>query len=119
LNIFRGKHGKVTDLMKAEMKKLRDEGETFTEIGKILDLSSSTIQYHLSPTTREKVKERVYKCREKLGSYSQQYPEQRRRYMREYMKERYNSDPEFKERMKGHMKNYYEKQKLIHLTEEA
>ena len=102
---FRGKHGKVTDIMAQEMKKLREEGKTFREIAVIYNVALSTIQYHVSPGEKEKNKKLVYERRKKLGPTSKQYPERRREYMRNYMKDRYNNDPEFRERMIKHVAN--------------
>ena len=63
----------------AEMKRLRNEGESTYEIARKLKCSQSIVCYHTDKTTKQR------------HSYSV-----RREYLRNYHKQRYNNDVEFK-----------------------
>jgi len=78
---FKGKHGKITENMRIKMGKLREEGKTFREVAEMFNVSSYCVQYHLSSRRRE------------------------------YQRERYRSDPEFRERMLKHIKKYEAKKR--------
>jgi len=83
---FKGKHGKITENMRIKMRELRDEGKTFREVAEMFNVSSYCVQYHLSSRRRE------------------------------YQRERYSSDPEYRERMLKHIKKHQaKKQKSIPL----
>ena len=83
------------------MKELRDKGITFAGIAMILNLSSNTVQYHLSEKQKQNTLDRVKKNPKKwTGS---------KKYMQKYMIERYNSDEEFRERMKKHSRESWRK----------
>ena len=73
------------------------------------DVRESTVRYHINPRTRKKTIERAKRRYFRTGGtpYS---PEKRREYNRKYMKERYNNDPEFRERMLKHMSRYQRKE---------
>ncbi len=49
---------KVTKDILKKMKGLRKKGLSYDKISKILNLHSSTINYHLNETTKEKIKKR-------------------------------------------------------------
>ena len=113
MKTFRGKHGKVTESMKEEMKKLSDSGMTYTQIAPMFNVSLPTVSYHLSPGQKEKIKQRANDYRKKHGSYSKRYPEKRREYARIYRRERYKEDPEFRERTKGHSAKSSAKRRVL------
>ena len=110
---FRGKHGKLTDSMKEEMKKLRDSGMLYVELASMFNVSVPTVSYHLSPGRKEKVKQSVKDYRKTHGPDSRRYPEKKREWMRLYMGERYNNDPEFRERTKGHSEKSRSKRRAL------
>ena len=83
---------KVTENMKQAMRELREKGLTFAAIGKILVLSSNTVQYHLNPETRKKSIERAMKSKTVWKG--------KKEYLKGYMNKRYNNDSEFREKVK-------------------
>ena len=113
MKTFRGKHGKVTESMKKEMKKLRDSGMTYTQIAHMFNVCVATVSYHLSPGRKEKIKQHLKDRRKKHGVDSNRDPEKRREWNRIYLRERYNNDPEFRERMKGHVKKSSSKRRVL------
>ena len=103
--IWRGpKNKKTSPEMIEEMKELRNQGWTYQKIADELNLSNSTIQYHLKEKTRQLVKERQRRAWREGRTWDQNKPGYRKEYMRNYMRERYNADPEFRERMKKHVR---------------
>ena len=85
---------KVTEEIKEVIKESRKKGLTFAGIGKILNLSMSTVQYHASEDQRKKTKDRAAKNRKVWAGQKE--------YMKNYMAERRSSDPEFNERVRKH-----------------
>lgn len=91
---------KVTKEIKETMKELRDKEISFARIGKILNFSSSTVQYHLSEKQKQKTIKRAIK---------NEKPRDRKEYHKGYMSERYNNDEEFRERIKKHSRKSWRK----------
>lgn len=58
----------VTDAMRAEMKRLRNEGETFTEIGLRFGFTGSTVHCAIDPIYAEKRREDVARNRTRASS---------------------------------------------------
>lgn len=90
---------KVTQEIKIVMKELRAKGITFEGIAKILNISSSTVQYHLSEKQKQNTLKRAKKNPKKWNGA--------KKYMQKYMVERYNNDDEFRERVKKHSREYW------------
>lgn len=82
---------KVTKEIKETIKLMKTKGFSNKSIGKTLNLAESIIQYHLNETTRKKVIARAIK---------NQKPRDRKEYMKEYQSNKYNNDPEFREKSK-------------------
>ncbi len=77
---------------KKVMKEMKAKGISLEGIGKILGFSASTIQYHLSDDSKKKAITRATKNRKPWAGLKE--------YNRKYQSERYNNDPEFRERVK-------------------
>ena len=92
---------RVTKEVKETMLELRNNKISFAGIGKILNLSSSTIQYHLNPKTRKKAIERATK--------NETIWKGKKEYQKNYMSERYNYDEEFKGRVQKHSRESWRK----------
>lgn len=85
---------KVTNEIKKVILESRKKGLSFAGIGKILNLSTSTVQYHASKDQKQKAKDRASKnSKVWIG---------KKEYGKKYMLERYNNDEEFRERVKKH-----------------
>jgi len=94
---------RMTPEIKTEIKILREQDWTWKEIAEKVGFTVSTIRYHMVPGIREKVTKR--NC-EYYQRNKDKLRDSRKNYIREYMRERYNDDPEFKERILKHMRNY-------------
>ena len=81
---------KVTEQMKVKILEMKSAGETNAKIAEKLNISTSTVSYHSSEKHRQLAIERS-KRNEKVRD--------RLKYMREYQSERYNNDPEYKEKI--------------------
>lgn len=84
--------------IKNKINKLKEEGKTKTEISKELNLPYSTICYNFNEDYKLKQIKRTNKyskenrdCRDK---------EKYKEYQRNYHRDRYNNDPEFREKVK-------------------
>lgn len=95
---------KVTKDVLKEMKKLREKGLSYDRISKVLNLHSSTINYHLNEKTKEKIKERN---RER----NKQNPVKYNKYHREYQKHKYRYDLDFREKQKKRSREYQKKKR--------
>jgi len=105
----RWKYRKVSPEMLEDIKKLREEGENYTEIGRIFDLDPHSVRYWLDDEYRKKC---IQKAKERTKKpLSEEQKEKRRTYIREYIKNRYNTDPEFRERFLGHSKKWQKKKR--------
>lgn len=98
----RWKYRKVTPTLVKKMRLLKNQGLTFVAIGKQVNLSPSTVGYWLNPSRRIKQLGRV----NNYWKTHQRKKQQRTEYMRKYMSNRYRKDPEFRARMKRHMKKW-------------
>lgn len=84
------------------MKDMRAKGISFAGIGRILGFSASTIQYHTSSETKKRAISRAAKNRKPWAGTKE--------YNKKYQSERYNNDPEFKERVrKANRENWRKK----------
>jgi IS30 family transposase len=91
---------KVTKEQKITMKELRAKGVSFAGIGRILNFSSSTIQYHLNEKQKENTIKRAIK---------NEKPRDRKEYQKIYRADRYNEDEEFRERVQKHSRESWRK----------
>jgi len=101
---------KVTPEILKQMRDLRAEGWTYYKIAKKFKLNWRTVKYWLDPKTKEKTKEKAQ--RKKKKKITEEERIRRREYIRNYIRERYRSDPEFRERMLSHMKRWNERKKI-------
>lgn len=85
---------KVTEEIKEIMKELRDKGITLAGIAKILNLSSNTVQYHLSEKQKQNTIKRAIKNQKQWAG--------KKEYGKKYMMERRSNDEEFRERVRRH-----------------
>lgn len=85
---------KVTEEIKNVILESRNKGLSFAGIGKILGLSTSTVQYHASEDQKQKAKDRATRNKKVWAG--------KKEYERKYMNERYNNDEEFRERVRKH-----------------
>jgi len=90
---------KVTNEIKETMKELRQKGITFTGIGKILNLSSSTVRYHLDPVERQKAIERA--------KNNKNIWKGKKKWQSEHRAKRLETDEEFKERTNKHSREWW------------
>lgn len=90
---------KTTPDLSERMGKLRERGLTLKEIAKEVGLAPSTVEYHLDEKYRERRKKESRK-------YLETHPGKRlpQEWFNKYMTERYRKDPEFRERMKSHVR---------------
>lgn len=103
--VKRWKYRKVTPDMVEEMKMLREEGYTYTAIGKIYNLNPRTVKYWVNEEYRKKCIERA-KLSKKTRVLTPAQKERQREYIRKYISERYKTDPEFRERFLKHTKKW-------------
>jgi len=95
---------KVSDQAKQLMKTLHEIGVTQEEIAAFFNVTDSTVGYWVNDEYRERRKGELRKqMKEKYdkGIHPQQLNVERQRtYMRNYMRNRYQNDPEFREKVK-------------------
>lgn len=106
----RWRYRKVSPKIVEEMKELREEGWSFTKIGKKFNLNPRTVKYWLDEEYRNSCIERAKKLKKKT-TLSAEQKERQREYIRNYIRNRYNSDPEFRERFLRHTKKWQDKQR--------
>ncbi len=104
-------HRKVTPEMKKDMDFLRGEGLTQKEIGEKLRVSQATVCYHLNVGYRKR-KIEYEKTRPNYNKKKGQFSARARNRMRRYLRDRYQNDPEFRERMKGYVREYARKARM-------
>ncbi len=96
------------------MKTLRDKGLYFYEIGKVLGVNTSTIQYHLKEKYRIDSIQRTKIHRNKLTKEQLKEKQLRQQpYRSEYMVDRYNNDEEFREKFKKMISDNFKKRQSI------
>ena len=95
---------KVTKDVLKKMKELREKGLSYDRISKVLNLHSSTINYHLNETTKENIKKRN---RER----NRKNPEEYKKYHREYQRNKYQYDLDFREKQKKRSREYQKKKR--------
>jgi len=108
----RHKYRKVDPKILEGMRKLRIDGLTLKDIGKKYGLSVSTVNYHLNPKYKEKVKERTRKyvkslSKEELAERNKKWYEK----VRKYWVKRYNTDPDFRKYFLEMVKRNFEKRR--------
>ena len=84
-------NNKVTNEMKKTMRDMRDKGIPNCKIASIFCLAQSTVMYHNDPIQKQKTIARAIK---------NQKTRDRTDYNREYQRKRYQTDPEFREKVK-------------------
>lgn len=97
---FRGKKLKrVTEQMKAKMRRLRNSGLAYEKIARELGVSYGCVRYWLNPKFRKQILEdrKTY---------------QEREYMKRYIMNRYYSDPEFRRQYLNYIRKYQTKIKM-------
>ena len=82
---------KVTKEIKQTILESRKKGLSFAGIGKVLNLSTSTVQYHCSEEQRQKAIIRAIKNSKTWAG--------KKEYNRKYHAERYKNDPEYRKRI--------------------
>ncbi len=92
---------RVSQETKEVMREMKNKGFSFEGIGRILGLSSSTIQYHISDEAKKKAILRAIKNRKPWAGAKD--------YNKKYQSERYNNDPEFRERVREANKENWRK----------
>ena len=92
MNKFR--YRKITPDKLGKMKELRKQGMNFSEIGKMFNVSNSTVQYWCKPEWRERCKRRSIINSKGMISAWKRNPD----YVKKYLNERYHKDPEFREK---------------------
>lgn len=97
----RWRYRKVTPEMVKKIKKLRENEYTVADVAKMLGLSKTTVGYWLSDDYRKKASKRARKYKQKQRPKSE-----KRAYMQKYMIDRYRTDEEFRDRMRGYMLDY-------------
>lgn len=107
----RWKFRKVSPEILEEMKKMKENGLNYVEIGKVFDLDPHSVRYWIDDAYREKCIERARKREKKPMTEEQK--ERRRAYIRDYIRNRYNQDPEFRERFLGHSKKWQQKRRKV------
>lgn len=113
----RYKYRKVNPEMFKLIKQLRKDGISYTEIGKELKLSSSTVSYHLNPKDREETIKRAKKSYKRLTKEElrergkRDYPKKK-----EYYKKRYHEDEEFRKYFIGLVGKSFKKRREIWLA---
>jgi DNA-binding transcriptional ArsR family regulator len=81
------------------MNKLLKEGKNLVEIAKTLNLSPSTISYHLDSEQRNRQKERVKKLYNKKSKKQIKLENQKKReYRNNWIKNKYHTDEEFRKK---------------------
>lgn len=104
----RWKYRKVTPDMVEEMKILKEEGYSYSKIGKMYNLNPRTVKYWIDEEYRKKCIEKA-KAHKQKQILSVEQKERQKEYIRKYISERYNSDPEFRERFLKHTRKWQNK----------
>lgn len=92
---------KITPEIARNIRILKNEGLTQIEISKKLDISTSCVQYWGSEEQREKAIARANKSNKNMTKEDRKKKNnQTYGYRKEYMKDRYNNDPEFRDKFK-------------------
>lgn len=97
------KMNKITEEQKRQMKLMRRKGYSYAKIAVRFNVCSNTVQYHLDPIQKKKIKERAIRNQKPRGP--------RTDYMRNYMMKRRKTDPEFAERLRGHVRKSQRKRR--------
>jgi len=109
---YRGNHNKkTTEEMKTNFKQMRDSGATYEKIAKHHDVSITCVYYHLNEKRRKQALENEKRARREGRAWSQRNPEKYKKWNTEYQADRYKNDPEFRQRMITHVKNYETRKK--------
>ena len=96
---------KLTKEQIKEIKESSEVGKTTRELAIEFNVSHSTIAYHLN---KEVILNNQKKWWNKLSKERKKvYYDKRKDYLRNYMKEKYNSDPEYREKKKEMQRNRY------------
>lgn len=102
---------KINLKQKAQMIKLRKTNLNVSEIARIFDVTSSSVQYHTNNKYQKMQKEKARKrFRGKTIAQRRKMKKQNRKYQRVYQHERYKQDPLFRARI---IKQIMESQKRI------
>lgn len=90
---------KLTPIQLLEIKKLRDEGMTLTELAKRFNVRQPTITYHVNPLARARVIKRVVESfRNSSPEKKKEFYLKRKAYSKKYLLNRYHNDKEFREK---------------------
>ena len=110
---------KLTPEQIEEIIKLYSEGMGMIELAAKFGVSQPTISYHVNPKVREKTKRRTIEDFKKLSLEERRVIYARRKeYLKNWLKKKYNSDPEWREKMKTKSRDY-QRQKEIKQEQEA
>ncbi len=93
---------KLTKKQINNTRKLRDKGLTYREIGNKFNVSHQTIRRYLNPSARE-----YYMNTNKNNRKDINYVLKERKYVRD----KYNNDPEYREKVKNSTNDWYKKPK--------
>ena len=106
------RYRKVTPEMERGMKKMKEDGLSYRNIGKTMRLSENTVIYHLDPKQRKKIIRGAEKSYEKMTL--EQRKEKTKKhipYVREYLRKRYNEDEIFRKYYIGLVKKSFKKRR--------
>ena len=96
-----------------QMNKLLKEGKNLVEIAKTLNLSHSTISYHLDEEQRNKQKERVKRIYKKKSKKQIKLENQKKReYRKIWFKHKYHTDEVFRKKIIENSMRYKIKKRL-------
>lgn len=112
VKIKRYRFRKITPEIKAEMRKLREEGLSYRKISEKFDVSYSIVCYHLSARAKRKAKERAIKWNKKLTKKQKREKTKKQQpHLSQYIMERYHNDKEFRERFKKSSRDYQKRRR--------
>ena len=102
---IQGEKMKITKEEILAIKELKEKGDSIRSIAEVLGVSHSTIAYHLD---KDKIRRNQKKWWNNLPKErKKEYYDRRKDYLAKYMKNKYNSDPEFREKKKASQRDYY------------
>jgi predicted transcriptional regulator len=104
---------KITYQIVIEMNKLLKEGKNLVDIAKTLNLSPSTVSYHLDSEQRTKQIERVKKIYSKKSKKQIKLENQKKRdYREKWFKNKYHTDEVFRKKIIENSMKYKKKKRL-------
>ena len=104
---------KLSKTQIAEIIKLYSEGKTHIELAKMFNVSQPTISYHTNPEVRQRTIKQASEDFKSLSIEERRVKyKKRQEYTKNWLKNKYKTDPEWREKMKSKSREYQKKKGL-------